>query len=778
MPETPSNYGDEKEGKARYETPAYWANWIKENKKQAKEQHWDDAECAWDEYLAEADGWGKDAYETPKRYPIFWSSIQSLLPAYYSETPIASASRRFDSNDPVAGTACLVAERLDEALSDADGGSFDEAMAYCALDFILADKAKARVIFEEFEEAQTQRIEVSASDDGQGNTVYYDDKGVYEGDVFEDDEGFYYEAEAPALVRKKISVLAVPFDGWLHNADARCNEEIVDEAYEVTLTEDEARERFKGIDNLPLLSAVDKDGREQDKVEKHFKYWEIWCSKNRMMYCVCPELAQEFLEEPEEDPYQLNGFFPSTKCIIGTQRRKSLFPRPAHVYLRGTLKMLNTLYHRLWELLDAARHRAIIDGGNPEIEKLLQSGNDRYVVVQNLAQILEKGGLESLVHFFPLGELAALITGINENEDKIRQLFYEFFGMPDIIRGASDPQETATAQGIKTKSATHRFTYRARQLAQLASDLKQLRLDLALRVYDDAELSELAGFQYMDAEDQQRFPSAINLLRNDNSRMIRLKVETDQTSAFNRQVKQGEQRAAADAAVNGLSQIASVAGTAPEFVPAMLKILMGTLSTLDMGREYEDETRGAIEQLMASKNQPAGPPPPDYEGMKLQIENQKLMLKNQELSHKQQKDYADYQLKQMEFQLKSQMASVANWAEQVRVQLESKGVQIDEFKAEQIAWEGQAEEQRMMIEANARMVEAYKPHPQEAPGAVIVNQGAPAAPPLVVPQPMMVDRMVPMPVDRPMPFPVKEPLIVPVKQPFPVPVQTQPRGIF
>jgi hypothetical protein len=97
---------------------------------------------------------------------------------------------------------------------------------------------------------------------------------------------------------------------------------------------------------------------------------------------------------------------------------------------------------------------------------------------------MEKGGLQNLVSEMPLDSLAKTIMELENRRDRVKQIIYEVTGIADIVRGASNASETATAQQIKGKWAGLRISSRQSDFAVFARDLIRLKAEIIAERFD------------------------------------------------------------------------------------------------------------------------------------------------------------------------------------------------------------------------------------------------------------------------------------------------------
>jgi hypothetical protein len=715
-------------------TRSYWQKWIKAAKK-AADDHFKDAKVCWDEFELKAnqDRGGSDRV-TSGTYPIYYSSVKTLEPAYYSRTPSLGASRRFGINDAVALTASTICERFAKYL--VDSCDFDAVMQSAVADFIHADKTTIQVIYTaDLIDAPTAPV--------MGPDMAQPPMGMLEGESEEgeDETEDETEVQTPKIAtNKRVYLAPICYDEIIHTPDAKTWEEVKEVGYFFCLEKDEALAKF------PMLAQTSiqwKQGKsyEEDKADssdrpgQYLEGWECWCKKTKKLYFYSEQYAEGLLDV-QDDPYQLRRFFPSAPFAIGSKPSKSLYPTPALIHMLDTARQLHASAAKVLSLTDAIKWGAIIDGADEDLELALNSlKNGQYLAAKNFKSMLEKGGIQNMMFFLPLKELVDAIVALNSLQDRFDQQFYQWFGVPDILRGASDPMETAAAQDIKATSAHDRFKCAKRQIAELARNGIEMMLDLGLQVFAPEEIANIIGLRYMSAEDQQRFPEALQFLKDDESRIVRIELDTDSMSFSDQQLRYQRASTALQAVTQGLDLISSMSERGLEFAAVGLQAVLGSLDTLQAGKQFTDGVAQAGQALLEKlKNPPEQPPPPpDYEAMKIQIAQQKvemdgalkardLSIKENQLSADNQKAAADLAMQQMKLDTEKEVQGLA-------LQLEAQRVETEKFKARLQATESEMEEIRLAKEADTNQaraaIEAMKPDAAPVPAAspVEINIG-------------------------------------------------------
>jgi hypothetical protein len=750
---------DPQRGKMR---SAVWFHKFIKSAKDASKKYWRDGRDAWNEYLctqAQVETASSLRIQARKKYRIYWSSVRSMQPAFYCRTPQIVASRMFDVDDPVARVACTLAERLGQHLLK--GGEFDATMSAVRDDFIMTERATARVYFEA--DIQQERVE-QQPEAAEG----------YEQEEMEGVDG----AEMPEQfedVLKSIKVCTLPtcFDDIIHTPYAKHWDEVTELGWRVPMTKDAFTKRFG--EKKAALVRFSQQMNEQDgayrlesgtteQVEANMDgstqaadavtwVWEIWCKLTKKVYWVSEGYNDGFLDV-KDDPYELVGFFPLAPFIIGTKPDKSMYPVPMYVPLRPLIEQLHSLINKIFDLIAAVRRRAIADGGCEDLIAAINNLDDNEVIaVQNFAQIVEKGGIANLIQYLPVQELSNAIVELQGLTAVFKNEFFEFSGVPDLLRGSSDPIETAAAQQQKGNFLSLRFSWPQKQIQAIARDLIEMMCDLALKKFPDNYLMQVCGVQQLPPDEQQFVPQALQLLRDDKTRVIRIDIETDSTSYLKEMQQQRDKQMVAQTVMQGLKEIASISQTSPALASTALSVLLFTLRSMNLGKSFESEITASVGKMQQQAEEQAAaaaeaPPPPDYEQMKLQLQQQKqqgeLQLENAKLSQANMKMQLEGQKNAQEQAMKAQADMQANALEAAKFQLEQRIVQFTEFieqqrlqleqyKAQLGLQEQFMEEKRLAQDTQLRMIEQSQPRPDKGPETVIINapQSAPAVAPAV-----------------------------------------------
>lgn len=622
-----------------------------------------DVDAAFDEYLNVGQRGKASEKKNGARLPLFWSCVRTIQPAFYSRTPVVVTEKAFkEMRDPVARLAAIMYERLGKYGTKTSG--FDRAMGLAVTHFIMSEKASVRVVFDSAITETEKRsfytpVQIPIpGPDGQMmlQTDYVGEDGeTFTGEVQQDEEGNYYSAET----EHDIEYIKCETEPWhykdaRHTPNARHQGEIDWLSFDTQLTRSDVSAAFgdeaaQKLTYGPLAQKDDHDRKREVKgLPSHYAtVTEIWDLKKRKVYYLaagCNEWLQHVNNPDGGDPYKLKDFFPCAPFMLGTHGPDDMFTSPAFVQLRDLIEQVHGAFDRVRRLVLAMKAAGVFDASKApilaELNGLTQEG--QFIGIPNLEELLGPGGsLDRLIHFFPTDKLAKAVADLKAVVADLKQELFDLWGIPDIYRGISDPNETLGAQQLKGKHMSVRFSVLQREVQRLARDTLEIICDLYLGKVPDFKLAEIMGFQFMTPEEQQVFPQALALLKSDSERCIRLEIETDSTITQDMNANIEQMNYQAKTLFEGIGALKDVS---PALMPVASKAVELVIKSLQQGKHMEDELEEALQHMVEASQNPQ--PAPDPEMMKVQA---KLQLQQQDAQMKaglaQQKAQQDMQIK-------------------------------------------------------------------------------------------------------------------------------------
>jgi hypothetical protein len=400
------------------------------------------------------DGFGPDwGSWKDSELDLFWASFEILKPAVYSRPPQPVVAPLFKDGEAIMNVTAEMLERC--AVSVFKRTGIDDVMLGARDDLIFAGRGPLWV-----------RHEV--------------EKGKHAVCVEHKDRlDFLHE---PA--RKWSEV------GWAAGA--------------AWLTRKEMKARFRKVSGdayqraqYTLYRGRD-DGDNDRDLEKRAatrkaKVWEVWHKADSRVYWVT-DGCDVFLDEGEPH-LELSGFFPCPKPAYATLRRRSLIPVPDWERYAVHFRKISELTRRIYSLLDAVKMKGIVAGGGDvgdAIEAVLKDDSDEIIIPVPGAALLAQGATP-LVVWLPLAEIATAIQGLIEARGQLIQDFYQLSGISDIMRGATDAEETLGAQELKSQYGSVRVREKSCELQRVAADAVKIAAEIIAEKFPQDQMLEMSG---------------------------------------------------------------------------------------------------------------------------------------------------------------------------------------------------------------------------------------------------------------------------------------------
>lgn len=680
------------------------------------------------------------------RYNILWSNIQTLWPALYSRKPKPDIERRFRDKDDLGRYSSMVLER---SISYFMNEEFDTAVRQAVFDRLLPGRGTLWVRYEpHFKDADENE---SVEDEGEEIT---DNVESYSQSKSNSADKPDMEDEAEAVEEVDNEDICWDYVHWqdFGHTFGRTWQEVDAVWRKVYLTRKELIARFgEDIGEKVTLdySPHDLKDNKYDEVEKKATVYEIWCKSDKKVYWVHKDYQLGPLDE-QDDPLGLTDFFPCPMPLYATLANDDLIPVPDYLEYQDQANELDEITSRLGSIIKAVKVVGVYDSSAQGVDRLLAEGVENQLVpISQWAVFGEKGGLKGVMDFLPLETVLTALQGLYEAREKVKADLYEITGIADIIRGATNANETATAQQIKSQFGTLRLSASQDDVQRFVRDLVKIGTEVIAYHFGIDTIKKICGVQLLtdqekqliqqrmqmlqayqqqsqqmqkqlpppgqqpqqpqlpppqlpplppelqklDAEDTQELlenPSweeVEKLLHEQVTLAYKIDIETDSTIKF-------DQDAERDARVQFLESVGKFLQSAmavqnPDLEPLMAKMLMFGVRGFKVGKELESAFEQTIAKLEKDSQDPSKKKP-NPEMMKIQGEQQIA----------QQKMQMDMQMKQAEVQADLQVQQAKSAAEDKRLQLQA---QVD---AHQGQVDAQVEQSKITMQGQLDMAKA------------------------------------------------------------------------
>lgn len=457
----------------------------------------------------------------------------------------------------------------------------------------------------------------------------------------------------------------------------------------VYMDKEEVEKRFGEAWANELLIDVDSETEQEptflstnelepkNKPDNTVKVWEIWCKTSKKVYFVC-EKADSVLDILD-DPFGLPHFFPTAKPLLGATTTSNMVPEPDYTLVQDQYTELNTLNSRISNLVRACKVAGAYDKSAKEIGQILSpnSPETMLVPVDKWDMFAEKGGLQGSITFMPIQEVATVIGLLQVAAERIKQQIYELTGISDIIRGQTNPYETASAQGIKAQYASLRLQTRQTEVAEFIAEILRIKAFLMVKFYDEKTLLEKAG--PMLPSDMALAPQAIALLKNERLANTRIEVSVDSLQLANWEQDRRDRNEAISALANLLREAIPAYQQNPELGPMFLNLIKFQLSSYRGAKDIEGYIDEQLQLALTENKDKPKEPDPAQQAAEIAAK-QKEMEINANVEIEKAKADAEIQksTNELEFKREAKTADVA--IEKEKLEIERAKLRIEELK--------------------------------------------------------------------------------------------------
>jgi len=623
---------------------AKWIDRIKTAEK--REEHWcKAAERAEAAFLVDVDG--ENAKHIPD-FNILHSNVETIVPAIYNSTPIPDIRARHNRDDKIAKEASDIIEAA--IITTIDDSRLDAEMEGVAQDSNMAGRGVIRVRFDADVEEIPAQTQVVPMMDEMGGMVEQEIE-VAPAQTITSNETIYYENVSWADYREGPAKRwrDVPWVGYKH---------AISEADKKRLESDDVAKAYA-------------DEPDADNEELDVDVWEIWCKETSKVYFVIESNSRVL--SVMDDPLKLTGFFPQpapVQPITGTGRRTPVCPYAVYQKLAEELDAITV---RIDGLVSGLKVRGIVATGAEVIEELASAGDNTIITAGDLEGLMAMGGIEKAIAWWPIDKAVAVLRELYLAREQVKATIYEVTGISDIVRGASNSGETATAQQIKTQWGSMRIKKLQRLIERCVRDVFVISAEIIAQHFSQETLQKMSGIQIS--------PEAMQLLQKPLDH-YRIDVESDSTVRADLTRMRGEMSEFLQGTASFFETMAPVVQQSPKVAGPVAALYSSFARQFSLGREAE----AALDQMVQLAQEASEQPDPAQAMMEAQrqIEEQirqfEQGVKTQEL-----------QIKNMDLQIKGM--DVKN-----RAQIEAKKVGLDEDRLT-------LDERKAEVDAMAKMVE-------------------------------------------------------------------------
>jgi hypothetical protein len=387
---------------------------------------------------------------------------------------------------------------------------------------------------------------------------------------------------------------------------ARVWEEVRWVARRTWMTREELVEAFGKLGELVPLSSKGGTDKTNDAMRNDpwakAGVWEIWCKTSRKVYFVVRGFEQ--ILKTAADPFGLVNFYPCPRPLLANTSTSELVPRADYTVLKKTYAELDAVSERISLLESAIRVVGAYDKqAAPELGAMLnRTGTNQMIAVDSWAMFAEKGGIKGVVDWFPIEEVVNALIQLRTVKAELKNELYELTGLSDIMRGATQAQETATAQQIKAQFASVRLQYMQGEFARFVQDFLAIKAEIMAEVFQPATLKAKSLIE--KTFDAPYADQAIALLKDKRLAYYSLTVEPDSMAMVDYMAEQEAAQKFLAAFSGFLQQAFPLAQAQPQTLPFLLQMLSVVVARFRFGKQVEALIDQAVQQALAAPQQP------------------------------------------------------------------------------------------------------------------------------------------------------------------------------
>lgn len=597
-----------------------------------------------------------------RRLNLFHSTVTTMRCMIYGNKPRVDASRSFaDPDDDVARVASNLATRLLNLDIMDDSDTFCAVMKNVLEDFLVTDLGEARIKYDvDKEEMEVPGSSEDDSDDGDGP----------------DTESAAEDAPETMTVIKDQWVDTI----YVHRKDVlwppcRTYAEMRWKAYRSFMEKPEFTARFgrKKADETdfnkmgPEIGTQRRSEPSQERATMA-EIWEVWDKETKRVYWACDSYrGRDWLDE-KEDPWKLDGFYPSPSPLSVNTSSRAFVPKPDYAFWQDLYTECDGLYERISMLTDALRVAGVYDQKFEELQNLLSPRSENVMIpVDNYAAFAEKGGVKGSIDWYPVEVVAEVVVALGGELEKRLALLYQVSGLNELMRGGgAQPYASSAEVKLQGQFGSARQQFLMDEFSRYAADIQRLKFQVVARHYLPETIIKYSNALYINKADQPYIPEALKLIKSEDSRW-RIDIRSESMSISNYSELKQDRVAFMEAVSLFVQSMGRFVQEAPIAMPAMLEMLKWGVSGFRGSKEIEGVLDRAISQFDRQQQQNQGQEKPDPAIQKLQLQMQAQDQKHQQ---KLQEIQAQMAAKMQEIQAKMQ----ADWnKERAQYEFDAKG---------------------------------------------------------------------------------------------------------
>ena len=486
------------------------------------------------EAMREYESKNREDTNQPVLYPIFWANTQITSAAIFNRLPKPEVRRRYakpPAQNPQPGPEQGGAQPVPQTMGNSDSqiamavercieyqldmGPYSDHWTRAVTEFLVAGLGVDLLYLDT---KTTERPAISPID-GSPLMEEAEEPG-------EDGEPVMVEVMEKIIVSQSVMPEYVPYVNF-HWEPVKDWEDVTWIAVDIFMSGSKINEEF-GVDvaGSKTSGSLSSDSTQQklraQVYTQQFRIIKVWNKKRRQIVWLAPDFPELF--RIDDDALGLEGFFPCARPMIMDVVSGELIPQPEYSRIRNLCDEINRLTGRIKSIVEQIKARGYYDPTMvDELSKLVQVDDNAFVPVNALAMKLKDSGMASPVLWDSNDDRVATVAALTQERERAKAELYEITGIADIVRGASQASETASAQALKGQWANVRLSRKQQAVQSHYRDTFRIMAEIIAEHFDPVQIAQQSGIELT--------PEQQETIRSDLSRCYAIDVETDSTIA-------------------------------------------------------------------------------------------------------------------------------------------------------------------------------------------------------------------------------------------------------
>lgn len=538
----------------------------------------------------EEDEWRESADHASKLYRakkenrpafnILHSNVETIVPALYNSTPVPDCRSRYGDRDDVAESAARLIER---ALSyDLDGEDFDAVAVGMTTHMEVVGRGVARVRWKPIIHKDADGGEEVVFDEAPAVLWPWRDFRRGPGAMWEDVPWIAYrhrmtKDEVQALIVEGFKVQIPEGAQLTPEQEAKLLE---------TMNDALARISF----DVTSKDSADEKANNSPSIFKRAEVWEILDKDTRTQVFIAPSFGESPLAVLP-DSLGLIGFFDTPRPLQALKDVDGLTPIVPYDLYKQQAEELDRVSKRILKLIDQLKFRGFFAGEVPGFEKLQTLEDGEFVSLDVALAVLAQmtGGLDNAIWMVPIDRLITVLQQLLLQREQIKQAIYEITGIADILRGSTNPNETARAQSIKAQWGSLRIQRAQAEVQRYCRDLFRIKAEVICAKFSQKTLEMING--------ETVPPEVMKVLKSDYMRRCKVDIETDSTIQADQERARQNMSEFLGMSAQFMQIAIPAAQQLPMLSPALIEIYMAAASKLKLGKKAEEALAMVAQQI-------------------------------------------------------------------------------------------------------------------------------------------------------------------------------------